>query len=171
MYKLLSIVCLFLSFTVCGQSKEWNSLAENNYSIQYPNDWEVNKSGLMNTSFILLSQLTSQTDQFRENVNLIIQDLKGLNIDLDKYVVLSESQVKTMITDGNIISSDRVKNKEFEFQKVIYTGKQGIFELKFEQYYFIHNDKAYVLTLTCEENEFNTYKIIGEKILDSFSIE
>ena len=157
MNKLRLTVILFIitNLTVFGQSNEWDSLNEKDYSIQYPEKWDLNKSGQMGTSFILFSQLTSKNDKFKENVNLIIQDLTGHNIDLNKYVEISEGQIKTMITDGNIISSNRIKNKVTEFQKVIYTGKQGIFNLKFEQYYWVQHDKAYVLTLTCEVNEFN----------------
>ena len=165
------ILFLIVNLSVFGQSSEWNSLNEKDYSIQYPDKWELNKSGQMGTSFIMFSQLTSENDQFKENVNLIIQDLTGHNIDLNQYVEISESQIKTMITDGNIISSNRIKNKETEFQRVIYTGKQGVLNLKFEQYYWVQNNKAYVLTLTCEINEFNDFKDIGEKILDSFKIK
>lgn len=168
--QLTGILFLISALVASGQNNGWNSLNEKEYSIQYPEDWELNKSGQMGTSFMLFSQITSQTDQFKENVNLIIQDLAGHNVDLNKYVEISEGQIETIITDGEIISSNRIKNKASEFQKVIYTGKQGIFNLKFEQYYWVQNEKAYVLTLTCEEDEFNDFKEIGEKVLDSFRI-
>jgi len=168
---LIGILFLIANLSVFGQSNEWNALNENDYSIQYPANWELNNSGQMGTSFILFSEVTSDKDQFKENVNLIIQDLTGHKIDLDKYVEISEGQIKTMIENGNIISSDRIKKDGIEFQKVIYTGKQGAFNLKFEQYYWVQNDKAYILTLTCEEDEFNDYKDSGEKILDSFKIK
>tara|TARA_B110000238_G_C16028283_1_gene396247 strand:- start:56 stop:439 length:384 start_codon:yes stop_codon:yes gene_type:complete len=124
----------------------------------------------MGTKFILFSQLTSKNDQFKENVNLIVQDLTGHNIDLNQYVEISENQIKTMITDGNIISSERVKKDEKEFQRVIYTGKQGIYDLQFVQYYWVENNNAYVLTLTCEITVFTDFKNTGEKILNSFEI-
>ncbi len=150
--------------------KDWNSLNEKNFIIQYPSDWELNQSGQMGTSFILFSQLTEKTDQFKENVNLIIQDLTGHNMSLDQYVEISENQIKTLITDGNIISSEREKKNGMEFQKVIYTGKQGIYNLKFEQYYWVYNNYAYVLTLTCEIDQFDDFKMTGERILNSFEI-
>ena len=36
-------------------------------------------------------------------------------------------------------------------------GKQGAFDLIFEQYYLIQDYKAYILTLTCEIDEFALY--------------
>jgi hypothetical protein len=169
--KLTALLLLIAHLNLFGQSNKWNFINEKDYSIQYPEKWELNKSGQMGTSFILFSQLNSDTDKFKENVNLIIQDLTGHNIDLNKYVEISEGQIKTMITDGNIISSNRIKKKETEFQKVIYTGKHEMSDLKFEQYYWVQDDKAYVLTLSCEVSEFNDFKDIGERILESFKIK
>lgn len=152
-------------------SDEWKSFAENNYSIQYPTTWELNNSKQMGTSFILFSPLTSEKDRFRENVNLLIQDLKGQNLDLDKYTEISEEQVKTMLTDGKIIESKRMTSGTSTYQKIIYTGTQGVYKLEFEQYYWVEKDKAYILTLTCEENQFAAFKLTGEKILNSFKLK
>lgn len=175
--KLIGILVLFTNLIACSQTAEnktktldgWKSITEDNYSIDYPDDWELNKSGQMGTSFILFSPLSSEQDQFKENVNLLIQDLTGHNLDLDKYVEISEGQIKTMITDGEIIESKMITAETLNYQKVIYTGKQGIYNLKFEQYYWVIGDKAFVLTLTCEENQFNNYQVTGEKILNSFN--
>ncbi len=179
-FKLLGLTSLFISLLSSGQTinrnpqmnqKEWNILDESGYSIQYPTNWELNKSGQMGTSFYLFSRQTSEKDQFRENISLIIQDLTGMNIDLGKYVEISEGQIKTMITSGVIVESKRQKSGDYDFQKILFTGKQGIFDLKFEQYYFVDKQKAYVLTLTCEINEFDQYKETGEKILNSFKLK
>jgi hypothetical protein len=148
----------------------WKTLTASNYSIEYPENWELNKSGQMGTNFILLSPLTSDQDQFKENVNLLIQDLTGYNLDLDQYVEISEGQVNTMITDGNIIESERISNSDINYHKLIYTGKQGIYDLKFEQYFWVIENKAYVLTLTTEEEQFDSFQKIGERILNSFEI-
>ena len=74
----------------------------------------------------------------------------------------------TFITEGKIISEERIKIGDSEYHKIIYTGKQGVFDLQFEQYYQIKNEKAYVLTLTCEKTQFEKYRKTGEKILRSF---
>lgn len=166
----LGIIFLTLNLSAYGQTGDWNTVKKDSYSIDYPKDWEFNESGQMGTSFILFSPLASQKDQFRENVNLLVQDLTGYNLDLDGYVKISEGQIKTMITNGKIIESKRVTDQTLDFHRVIYTGKQGNFNLKFEQYYWVVGNKAFVLTLTCEENQFDDYKLTGEKILNSFKL-
>ena len=60
-----------------------------NYSIQYPLSWNLNQNQ-MGTSFIILSPMESEQDKFSENVNLVIQDMTGKDIDLDKYTKISE---------------------------------------------------------------------------------
>jgi len=170
-------VCLFgqtISTKIADPEKinsDWKTLTESNYLIQYPSTWELSQSGQMGTSFIIFSPLESEQDKFKENINLLIQDLTGMKIDLNKYTELSVGQIKTMATNSILIESKRVKTASGEYQKIIYSADQGIFHLEFEQYYWILNEKAYVLTFTTEQNKFDRFKEIGEKILNSFRIE
>lgn len=181
--QIILLLAITLNIIASGQSQveksekrteeltEWQYLREDKFEISHPSNWEVNKSGEMGTSFILFSPIANNSDKFRENVNLLTQDLTGHDLNLDKYVELSEGQIKTLVTNGKIISSERQNNDKQEYQKVIYTGKQGIYDLKFEQYYWVIDNKAFVLTLTCEEKEFNNYQSTGERILNSFKLK
>jgi hypothetical protein len=170
MKKYLYFIILVLSLNSFGQIKEtsWKTINDNTYSIQYPDNWELNTEKSMGTSFILFTEQTSSEDKFRENINLIIQNLEGYNLNLDDYVAISEEQISKMVTNGIIIESKRLNTNNTEFQKVIFTGKQGMFQLKFVQYYFIKDEKAYVLTFTCEEIQYEKYSIISDQILESF---
>jgi hypothetical protein len=184
MTKILFTLSLLFTLVSCGQStgkkeKEeakiqridgWELLNEDDYSIQYPKDWELSQSGQMGTKFILFSALENDEDQFRENVNLISQDLGSNDVDLDQYTEISENQIKTMMTNCTVYESKRIKNGSGEYQKLIYAADQGAFRLKFEQLYWIENDFAYVLTLTCEESKFSSFKELGEKIISTFTL-
>jgi PsbP len=166
----LSLLLSSLSlYGQCAQAQSWKSLKENGYSIQYPADWDLDKSGLMGMSFMVLSKQTSSQDRFKENVNLIMQDLTGLNLDLAQYAKISEDQVKSMIANAKILESKQLSTNNKPYHKVIYTGDQGVYKLKFEQYYWVVNNKAYVLTFTCEIDQFDNYRVTGEKILNSFN--
>lgn len=184
--KLLGVFTIISAFISCGQSSEkyskteeikiempenWKELNEPDYSIQYPDTFDLDKSGQMGISFILLSKQTSEQDLFRENLNLLIQDLTEQNIDLDKYVEISERQINTMIPDGNLIESKRLTDKNKKYQRVVYTGRQGPFDLKFQQYFWIENNKAYVLTFTCDKSQYDNYVSVGEEIIKTFMIK
>jgi len=169
---LLFLQALTLTTLCHAQAKpDWKQLNESGYSIQYPSDWELNTSRQMGTSFVILSMQATPQDQFRENVNLLIQDLTGHDLNLDKYTEISEGQITTMLTNGVMLESKRIKAGGSEFHKLIYTGDQEPLKLKFEQYYWVKNNNAYVLTFTTEVNQFDAFKETGEKILNSFILK
>ena len=177
--KVLGLIALAILTTACGNKQTrvkqanppegWTVLTENGYSIQYPTDWVLNKSGQGGTIFFINSQVSTSEDQFSENVNLIIQDLSTLNYDLNQFTEISVEQINTMVANSNLLESIRLNASGTEFQKVIYTGDFAKYNLTIEQYYWVRDQKAYVLTLTCEKSQFDAYRETGEKILNSFS--
>jgi len=137
------------------------------YYIKYPEKWTVVEND-MGAAFFLIAPKSNENDSFNENVNLIIQDLTGTQIDLDGYVQLSENQIKSTIKEGTIIRSERLKSGSWEIQKIVYTGEINGFKLKLIQQCWVRNSKAYVLTFTAEQTAFEQYKLYGQQILNSF---
>lgn len=166
---------LGINVAVFGQPQEeemeWEIFSDDQFEIAYPSDWKLDNSGQMGITLFLFSPLSDETDKFRENINVIIQDLTEYDLTLEQYVELSENQIKTMLNDSEIILNEKVKNDFSEHQKIIYSCKQGDFDLKFEQFVWVIENKAYILTLTCEKNQFEANQQIGEKILNSFKIK
>jgi hypothetical protein len=152
------------------EKTEWKQLIKNDYSISYPDDWSLDTTGKMGTSFYMLSPLQSETDTFRENISLVKEDLKGQKVDLPTYIEASEQGLKTLITNYKVIESKAFKNEFSEYHQLIYTGNQGAYKIQFMQRFFIANGMAYVVTLTTEEGQFSTFQLAGEKIMDSFRI-
>ncbi|MEM8523171.1 MAG: leucine-rich repeat domain-containing protein [Bacteroidota bacterium] len=138
------------------------------FVIDYPSNWILDDSGLMNSKLFLFSPLESAEDQFRENVNIMSQDISAYNIDLDMYVKISENEIKTLATNSKILESKRLKKEDREYHKIIYQADQGIFTVQFEQYYLISSNNVIIVTLTCEKEQFQTYQALGEQILNSF---
>lgn len=179
--KLIGLLTLFISLISCSQTTQnnvksevpsnWKTINGTDYMIQYPDSFDLDLSGQMGASFFLFSQLTSKQDLFRENINLIKQNLSGQNISLDNFAELSENQIRTMVTNPDIIESKRVKSGNSEFQKMIYSGVQGQYKITFEQYYLISKSYAYVLTFTSESNQYDQYKAVGEQIMNSFKLK
>jgi hypothetical protein len=171
--KLLFVLLanIFITIPIFAGSVNNNTHSSSNYDIAYPSDWKSDTSKTMGTDLILFSSLTDSNDTFRENVNVLVQDLSAYDLTLDQYVQISEKQVKTMITDGKIILNERKAGPRGEFHKMIYTGKQGVFNLKYEQHFWLVNKKAYVLSFTCEESQYVKYQQIREQIMNSFKLK
>lgn len=162
-----AIFLLLTSFTI-KQPDAWKTIKGEGYTILCPPEWTIDSSGTVGTELIFFTPMDSTGDQFRENFNLIVQDLSGLNMTLDKYTEISVEQIKTLIQNSNLISSEKVQEDGLVFQKLFYTGTSGMNKLKFEQFYFVHDEKAYVLTLTCAESTFDKFQKEGEQIMRSF---
>src|SRR5215467_6323516 len=110
----LTLTLTFLSFSYwsisqANKSSQFTSLVKKNYRIEYPTSWTLDTSGLVGSELFVLSALENDTDKFKENVSVIIQNLAGQNIDLDKYKDISESQIATLGADGKIFESSKVE--------------------------------------------------------------
>jgi hypothetical protein len=177
MKYIIAIIYLSISILGYGQTQaskdklNFQTIDRGSYSIQYPLAWLIDTSKQFGSDLFLLSANESEMDKFKENVNVMIQNLKGLNLDLDKFVQVSENQVKTYVTNGKVLESKRINQNGLEFHKLIYLGTQGVFSLKTEQYYFIKDEKAFVVTFVAEEDQFDKYIAIAEKMMQSFKVK
>ncbi len=160
--KYLALLIFAIGFP---QKPEWKTLENAEFQIKYPSKWELNQSGISGTNFILFAP--NQSPTFRDNLNLIIQDLKGQNIDLKKFTEISVEQIKQYFTNANIILSETTAGKH----KIVYTGTQGQLNLKWEQYYWVKNEKAYILTFTADQLSFDKQIEEVNSIMDSFKIK
>jgi hypothetical protein len=157
----------------------WKTLNRNNYSLKYPQDWDLQqsedpKSGTVVSKtvryqFAVLSPLEPAQDQFRENVNLVIEDLDGVKIDLDAYSRIAESQLKSQMKNCKILEHIKITQGRKPYYKTVWTWDYGAFPLKVEQYSWLLDGKAYILTFTSEQAKFAQFQAIGEKILDTFT--
>ena len=135
--------------------------------IDYPVDWTC-QEGVSGILVLLLAPPDGAADNFRENVNLIVQDLSGQNIDLDSFTRISNEQLKAYITDFRPLTSERIKFNNNDAQKIVYTGKQGQYDLKFMQIWMIKNNKAYILTFTAVSDKYDQYINIINQMINSF---
>ncbi|WP_298515326.1 PsbP-related protein [uncultured Kordia sp.] len=170
--KKITLLILFVctSFSIYAQDS-WKSITRDAYSIQYPSDWKIDTSGSIGADLIIYSQLSSADDIFTENINVLIQDLTGYNMDLDSYTEISEEQIKTVIQNGKIIESKRVTSGSNPYHRVVYLGEQNGYKLKFAQHYYVIDNKAFVLTLTCEEDQYDNYISTANTVFKSFQLK
>ncbi|MDJ0644759.1 MAG: PsbP-related protein [Flavobacteriaceae bacterium] len=164
---LITLFCL--SFSSAQVDHQWNQIEKESYSINYPSNWQLDTSGRNKTEFIILSK-REENDPFRENVNLIIQDLSNHIMNLESFVKLSEDVIK-QTPSATIIESKKIENDGRTYHQIIWKGFISKQILKFKQLFFIKNNRAYTLTLTGREKEFENYLPIGDKILTSFILK
>ncbi|MCI2230068.1 hypothetical protein MC378_12890 [Polaribacter sp. MSW13] len=169
--KKYKTILIFFFFTLNLISQNKTEVYEtDNYFIKYPIDWNLNSSGIGNTNFAVTSPLSSKEDGFSENVNLIIQDLKGMKFDLDRYTSISKQQLLS-IPKGEILDSKRIRTEGLEYHTLTFKGFLENRNLKGKQIYIIKNKKAYVLTYTALEKDYELYLEKANRILKSFKLK
>lgn len=163
---LLTVLCSFF----VGEDQEMMMLDGSDYSISYPTSWQLDQSDRV-TEFYLFSPLDGPDDHFNENMNLIAQNLVGVSVNLDQYTQISVNQIKKFFKD-EILKVQKHKNKDgLEYYEVLYRGEHDGMKLKFLQYNFLKNGRAYVLTFTSEESQFEKFKPLVYKTFNSFTIK
>ena len=136
------------------------------FAISYPEDWETERDSF-GAVIIMFSPLSGGSDQFSENVNVVVEDLEGADITLDEYVDLAVEQLTEFIPDIDI--SDEFPD-EMDTQPswvIAYTGTQDGVEYNWVQEIALFDGSAYIITYTGED-EFDTYLVHAAEIFDSF---
>lgn len=167
--NLLIVLALFISTTLFAQD-DWKTLKNENYAISYPSDWvSSDQKPQPSIKVLLLSDENSQKDdQFRENINLNLEDLKGQTLSLEEYANISLDQIKKQIPNAEILSNEAIKIDNWEAKSVVWYADFGTMILKFKQVFLINNGTAFVLTYSSTKTEFDDYIEIADKIINSF---
>lgn len=156
---------------VASAASPWKTYDQNGYYIEYPSEWEVNGVEDNGMQFAFLSPLSSETDNFSENINLLKQDISSYNLDLDSYVDISKKQIASMVEDGKILVSQKLEKNGRSFYEMVYAGEQEGMTLKWKQYCWVENGNAYVLTYTAMAEEYDNYESTATQIMDSFKLK
>ena len=168
---ILSTWLLLSHPSLIGQSNDWLTLQDENYTIQYPGNWELDTSGSMGLSFVIRSPLNSGNDRIQDNVSLVVQELTADTIGLDQFLNSIENDIRTISPKPEIISSKRSAAQPADFHELIFSSDYELVSLKSVQRYWVFEGSSYVLTLTCEKGEYHLHKDIGTKILNSFTLK
>jgi hypothetical protein len=144
-------------------------IEKGNYKIQCPKTWTIDSTGVMGTKLVLLSEYEDESDRFRDNVNLVIQNLVGQGIDIKKYAELSEKQMEGFASQ--VYESKLETGVRGPYYKITYAVTQGKFHLKIKSLCFIRNEMAYLVTFTSEESKFDKFIAVSEMMMDSFAFK
>lgn len=170
---LLSSVIAFAQTTsnekLLSNKANWNVYTVDEFSINYPTTWDLAELSNPMLKFTLTSRPTSADDIFRENINLVSEDISSNSFSTEEYVNLSLNQIKAAFENFHLISNEKVVTTNGnEFQQIVYTATTAGFNLKFQQNFIVLNGKSYILTFTAEENKYNDYDELSYSIIDTF---
>jgi serine/threonine-protein kinase len=141
---------------------------QENLILRNPNQWEKveNKYG---TLVAFVSPLEDETDLFRENVNLVVEELPE-TIKLEEYKTAAHEQMDTVLLQFKLLSEEEI---EFMGEKAYthrYSFNQGEYDTVGMQIYYIKEQKAYILTYTAQPDKYDIFYDQAMEIINSLQI-
>lgn len=179
MMKIIGILVGFLVvLSACSSKKDsnelpadWKKYGTANFEISFPKNWKLNEKPQAGVLFNILAPLDTKTDDFRENINYLTQDLSGSPMDLKQFIDLSLKQIQPVIAKGTTVESEQKNGKSGAYQRLRYQFKVTSYTLVVTQYIWVKGNNSHILTFTSEKDALPAYESISEQLLDSFHLK
>lgn len=180
----LSLITMCFSFAfAAGKSRKTNSIPPTSstsrfvdkgrgFSIALPSGWQQDKDAL-GTVVMALSQKEGKSDNFRENINVVVEALSG-KMSSKEYFDASQAAIKKVFHDQSFrlekAGKEKLANNEFYWS--VYTHKTPAGSLaKVLQYVTVKDLRAYIITCSAAPDRFNKYRPTFDTSLKSFRFE
>ncbi len=167
----LSFLCtLVFAKSQTAPQEEHKEYSNSLFRIVYPASWQIDDSKKLGAELFVFSPIEGPSDTFRENVNVLIQDLTGQNIDLAKYKKITDDQLKDLGAAVKVYESVVEKSKSGKYYRISYEMTQGLNHMRVQSKCFIKNEKAYLVTFTAAFDQYEKYAAAGTAMVNSFSL-
>ncbi len=141
------------------------------FSIRYPAGWEAVETQ-KGVDVIFKTPTEGTWDNFRENVNLIVQDISQKPMTLEAYSSLAIDQMQAIFGENLLIqAAEEVSLAGRPGFKFEYIGKGPDGELHFRHYWTLVDSNAYQITYTAMDNSFDQYIDQVEHMIKTFRIQ
>jgi hypothetical protein len=134
------------------------------YSLPVPPGWFADRSGREGSSVVLFSPTVE--DNFRANVNVVIQDLAPLT--QDKYLTLSRLQLRKL-SNMPTLPVDEPSQRFSGGHVFEWVTWEAPTPVRGRQLIAFRDGKAFVVTAMATAASFDRHKPIFDAVLESFS--
>jgi hypothetical protein len=138
------------------------------FVIQYPETWTLRENNL-NTIVSILSPLSSKTDTFAENINVVSERIGDNSMTLDQYYTLSEASLKKHFSDFKLLRNEKTTLSDLPARMVVYHASQNNLKLRTTQVFTLKDGAAFIITLTNLQTEPNQNMEEMLKMISSFT--
>lgn len=141
-------------------------------TVKYPQSWQRQDIDNIFTQELVtfLSPQSSDTDNFKEKVILSIKDYSGtLNQSKDVFT----QDINKTLPSAKIIKTTSTTLAYKPAFEIVYTWKDEQQDLNFKnlQIWTLKGNKAYILTYTAKEEDYDKFIPVVEKMIKTFEIE
>lgn len=140
------------------------------FALKYPAAWSFaeNQGG---AAAIFYSPKENALDIFRENVNIVIQDISQNPMGLDKYTETAITQMQAVFgTNLEILDSSPTSIDNRPAHQFVFIGKGPDGNLQYQCRWTLAGTTAYQITYTAIATGYQRHLAEAERILGSFRI-
>jgi hypothetical protein len=139
------------------------------FSIQAAQGWTKVDTTISGLQIVLLkSEVEGPNDIFMENINVVTEQTKGM--DLDEYFKANLASLNNGMPGYEKISSDVVTVNGREARHLIYTHTYTGNPTDVEAYFFTTKDMGYVITCSADKGKLAKWKPDFDKVVNTFTI-
>lgn len=155
-------------------SKQYRLLSYDNsrvgFSLKYPVTWSFGED-INGAAAIFYSPKENALDTFRENVNVVVQDLSVKPMDLEEYTKTAIIQMQAVFeTNLQIIDSSPIMVANEPGHQFVFIGKGPDGEIYYLCRWTVVGTSAYVLTYTGKSLGYPKHLAQARRIMKSFRI-
>ena len=172
--KYVTILFLMMSLIGCSQEKflEYKS-TKGGFEFSYSDLWVKQ---LMNGHAVFLTKGDKEDGtNFRNNLNVIVQDLSQSPMSLEDYHNLTLQQIEQALGKNAVTGDKDTKIGGVNAKELVYIiskdiSKGNFLDLKIKQVYLIKNNKAYLITYTAKLKDFEKYLKSANTFFKTFKL-
>lgn len=166
---IVGLTTLALMAAPANKGKETFTSREKGFTISLPGGWEQKKD-VMGAVIVAISPLEGPKDIFRENVNVVVEDLATPMSSKD-YFNNSVRVLKQLFKDFKLEKQGVAKINNRDFHWSMFTHRLGEVKAKVLQYMVVNGKRAYVITCSATPDAFKHYQARFEESAKSFRFE
>jgi serine/threonine-protein kinase len=140
--------------------------------MKYPKGWVIDRKedGFTGDVAKFFPRQNNDSKSFQPELSVEMHDLKK-SISLPDYTNSRVNEITQFLTSPRIHESHSTKLANLPAHKVVYTGKQEQYNVKMMAVWTVKdNKKAYIVTYTAEESQYDTFLEAAQAMINSFEI-
>ena len=154
-------------FCVKCMAQEYKKYNSEGISISYPITWETGSHA--SAKFLFFRPVEEVGQQFRENINLVESDNRGL--ELTAYCAACKAQLSKLLNGYKEISTEYLTINGKKFCQLVYQHNTNGLPLQAALFVCVHNAKAYQFTCSALQTTYEKFAPVFKKMMSSCEIK
>ncbi len=171
MFFIFSLLLFFSAMNAYSQKVTPGHFAsaEKGFSIDFPKDWQKTE-GFMGATVVALRPGSGSSDEYRENINVLVEKLSG-HWALKEYFDANLESMRKLLTDFKAEEKAAAVVHGVPAERIVYSHRMGTYRLKALVYMMFKNQRGYVITCTSTSDRFAEWEKIFQGTANTFLLQ